>query len=195
MSEENTALEEDLDPEPAMTPEEREVAIEKRMAEAKLARVKRGSPKKRSAPIKKHPPNYPQDSYNIETPGRKMNQPWKPAAILTARKKDGMRSRWCSLNLLEKRLEEGWQPRLRSSGADIRVDAPVARLIDGKPLSSYTIKGNLILCDMPEEMAKSRDEYFKRINDAGLKSQKSEFTQSTTVGGASYSYGDVKIEK
>ena len=196
MSEEQAEyLEEEKEPLPAMTEEERQLAVEKKMEAYKQQR--RRSPaakKKRSAPIKKDPPNTPQDAYNIEVPAeRKMNQPWRPASILTARKKEGMRSRWVRKDLLEKRIEEGWFPRI--SHAKSRIEASESTMIDGKPLSSYVVKRNLILCDMPEEMAKSREAYFKSLADSGLEAQKNEFKNQTNIGGASYAYGDVKTER
>lgn len=194
MSEEIVEMEENKEPLPAMTEEERKLAVEKKMEAYKQARRRSPAPKKkRSSPIKKDPLNCPQDAYNIEVPERKMNQPWRPASILTARKKEGMRSRWVRKDLLEKRIEEGWTPRISNTRS--RIDSPENTMIDGKPLSSYVVKRNLILCDMPEEMAQAREAYYKKLADSGLEAQKNEFKNQTNIGGSSYAYGDVRTER
>lgn len=146
---------------------------------------------KRAAPIKTAPPDYQRDALKPTT--AKATQPWRPASIITATKLDGFRSKWVRKDLLEKRIEEGWEPRLSDSKG--RFESPEKTMVDGVPLSRYVVKRNLVLCDMPEELAQSREAYYKRITDQGLSSQKTQFQQEAAVGGLSYAYGDIKIEK
>jgi hypothetical protein len=48
---------------------------------------------------------------------------------------------------------------------------------------------------MPEEMAVSREDYYKSINDGGLSAQRNQFDSETVAGGKSHSYGDIKVDR
>ena len=149
--------------------------------------------RKRAPQIKTQPSAYDHDVMKTEEQKSNPNEPWRPASILTAFKKAGMRPRWVRKDLLEKRVEEGWQPRMSDSRN--RVESPEKTIVDGIPLGNYVTKRNMVLCDMPEEMARSRESYFKRINDEGLKAQKQQFVSETVAGGESHAYGDIKVER
>lgn len=152
--------------------------------------------KKRAAPIRSKPPDYDRDALSLskEDPEKKApTQPWRPASMLTARKIDGKRSRWVRKDLLEKRIEEGWQPRISNDKS--RVEVKETTIVDGKPLGSYVTKRNMILCDMPEEMAKSREDYYRNLSSGSLKSTVDQLKKDTTVGGSSKAYGKIEINK
>jgi hypothetical protein len=172
--------------------------IRARNAKRRLQRIeaqKALEEKKAQEAIKTAPPATPADAFRVPEVKRKATEPWRPASMLFAKPLPGMRSRWVSKRLIEKRREEGWVPRERDPGDRPRVDAPEATIIDGKPLSSYVTKREMILCDMPEELAQSREEYYRNITAAGLKAQKSDFARQASVGGEDYSYGDIKVER
>jgi len=148
-----------------------------------------GFRKKKAAPIKTAPPDYEREALVSQTLESRATQPWRPASILTATRLAGMRPRWVRKDLLEKRVEEGWQPRLSDTKG--RVEAPEKTMIDGVPLSRFVTKRGMVLCDMPEEMAQSREKYYRDMNDAGLSSRKAELSNQT--GGNAY--GDIQIGK
>jgi hypothetical protein len=150
-------------------------------------------PRRKAAPIKTTPPDYPREALKTEEQKKKSNEPWRPASILTSSKLPGMRPRWVRKDVLEKRIEEGWQPRLSESKS--RVESPEKTIVDGIPLGRYVTKRNLVLCDMPEELAMSREDYFRHMNDTSMKGQKQQYVNETVVGGESRSYGDVQVEK
>jgi hypothetical protein len=177
--------------------ERRRLAVLKRNVKQRQLREAERRANQPASKIKTEPPAYPEDAYAAASPADpakpKPTRPWKPASILTASKIRGMRQRWVRKDLLEKRMEEGWQPRMSFTKG--RIDAPETTIIDGKPLSQYVMKRNLVLCDMPEELAQGREAYYKRMTDGGLKAQENEFVKSTQVGGDSYAYGGIKVER
>jgi hypothetical protein len=99
--------------------------------------------RKRAAPIRTEPPVQAHEILTLSTEEPKATQPWRPASILTAQKNPGMRPRWVRKDLLEKRIEEGWQPRL--SDTKSRVESPEKTIVDGVPLGRYVTKRNLVL--------------------------------------------------
>jgi hypothetical protein len=143
--------------------------------------------KRRTAPIKTTPPDNPREAFSVPEP--KANQPWRPASILTTSRLPGMRPRWVRKDLLEKRIEEGWQPRLSDSKS--RIESPEKTIVDGMPLSRFVVKRNMVLCDIPEDLAQSREKYYRDINDAGLVARKTELANQT--GGQSY--GEITVER
>jgi hypothetical protein len=158
------------------------------------SRIGIGGHRKRAAKIRREPPAYPRDTLISATSDEpRPTQPWRPAPILHSTNIPGMRPRWVRKDLLDKRIAEGWQPRL--SNTNSRLESPDKTIIDGVPLSRYVIKRNMVLCDMPEEMAKSREKYYRDMTDSGLSGTKSEYASQTSIGGQSYGYGDVKVEK
>lgn len=194
MSEEQQAYTpEDDAPETAERIPSKEEIIETRLANSRLKRKPVSRSRKKVAPIKTEPPDYPREQHHIETGKRNMNEPWRPASLLTARKKQGFRSRWVRKDLLEKRIEEGWTPR--QSNIKSRVDSMEQTLIDGRPLSTYVVKRNLVLCDIPEELAASRDAYYKKLASSGLQGVKADFTQNTKIDGEGYGYGKIEVGK
>jgi hypothetical protein len=144
---------------------------------------------RKAAPIKTEPPVYERDALVSQTLEERATQPWRPVSQLFSTKLQGMRPRWVRKDLLEKRIEEGWQPRL--SDTKNRVESPEKTIIDGIPLSKYVMKRGMILCDIPEVLAQSRESYYRRMNDGGLRSQKAELDAGT--GGNTY--GDIVISR
>ena len=100
-------------------------------------------------------------------------EPWSPAAILTHKPRPGFRSKWIRKDLLDKKTLEGWVPR----EADMNEVSPGKTIIDGSQQGKYVTKRNLVLCDMPETKAKSRDAYFKRLTDAATQSATESFKE------------------
>ena len=145
--------------------------------------------KGRAAPIKTAPPAYEREALALspDSQTKRATQPWRPVSQLFSIKIPGMRPRWVRKDLLEKRIEEGWQPRL--SDSKNRLEAPEKTIIDGVPLSKYVMKRGMILCDIPEALAQSREDYYRRLNDGGLRSQNAEFDAGT--GGNAY--GDISV--
>jgi hypothetical protein len=104
------------------------------------------------------------EDLKVEKKKTKVTQPWKPASILQVNMKSkDHRPRWCRKDILDKKKLEGWEP-IKWSDAD----APEKTIIDGSPMSAFVEKRGLILCRMPEEMAKSREKYYKEITDRAL---------------------------
>lgn len=193
MTEEPITIVEESEPEPT-----KEELITQKLEENKRKRKEalkraRAKSRKKAPPIRTEPPAYPQDALRVPEESKKATEPWRPASMLTCKPIPGMRPRWVRKDLLEKRMAEGWQPRISTDKG--RIDAPEKTLVDGKPLSSYVVKRNLVLCDMPEEMAKSREEYYRKLTDSGLEAQKNELERGTAVGGKSYNYGDIEVSR
>ena len=93
----------------------------------------------------------------------KVTQPWKPASILQVdMKSKDHRPRWCRKDILDKKKLEGWE----------------RTIIDGSPMGAFVEKRGLILCRMPEEMAKSREKYYKDMTDRALPGAVNEFKSS-----------------
>lgn len=121
--------------------------------------------------------------------------PWKPAPMLTVRGKDpNYRYRWVRKDLLDKRLEEGWEPIVNTS--DPRVQAPETTIVDGTPMSTYVTKRGLILCRMPEERAVARSKYYRDMTDGSLTTVVDELKEKVGVDpntGKSLSFGNITI--
>jgi len=106
--------------------------------------------------------------------------PWKPAQILDVKPIPGFRLRWVRKDNLEKSKTEGWIP--------IEAKDYLTRtIIDGTPLGTYVTKRNLILCKMPEAMAKGRDAYFAAKSKEVLAETKRKFVDDAGGKGLTYS--------
>lgn len=132
-----------------------------------------------------------------ETKGIKKGKPtWKPASVTDVVDKEaGYRYRWVNKNPdnLYKKEAEGWETvsGLMSDKAKAVDDGKVH---SGHKLTSIYEKHDLLLQRMPEELAKSRDEY---VNDKtqkrtlGLTSHlKKEIREK---GGNAPIHGEIKI--
>ena len=115
----------------------------------------------------------------------KPTQPWRPASHLNVTGKDpNFTYRWIRKDNLDKSLAEGWE--VVTSG---KVQNSEKTAIDGSNIDSTIVKRNLILCRMPIEVKKSRDEYYRRLTDSSMQSEKELLDSS--LGG--YGYGSVKV--
>ena len=122
-------------------------------------------------------------------PNKEETTPWKPASLLNVSNKvAGRRYRWIRKADLERKLLEGWQIVDKNSGAS----GPAPTLADGKGLDSTIQKRELILCWMPEEMAKSRNKYFDSKADDIENAAVDELRESAKETGAE-TYGELKI--
>lgn len=109
-----------------------------------------------------------------QEPQTKKGKPtWKPADKLTVHGTPGFRQRWVvkdSANI-DKKLAEGWA--MASPTAGLRpVHVRPETVQDGEPQTSTTEYRELVLMEMPEELAQARTEYFRektRQQTAGLK--------------------------
>ena len=120
--------------------------------------------------------------------------PWKPASMLSVVGKDpNYRYRWVRKDLLDKRLEEGWEPVVAS--AKSRLEAPESTTVDGTPITTYTIKRGLILCRMPEETALARTAYYKKMSDGALPRVVEKLQEDTNMGDGKgpLAYGNITI--
>jgi len=101
--------------------------------------------------------------------------PWEPAKVLDVAKIPGFRLRWIRKDNLEKSKAEGWIPIEAK-------DYTERTIIDGTQLGTYVTKRNLILCKMPEAMAKGRDAYFAAKSKEALDETKRKFEDSGERG-------------
>jgi len=118
-------------------------------------------------------------------------KPWQPASILVVpdaikAKYSGKRLRWIRKTDLDRKMAEGWEP---VQGQD-KTERTV---IDGAQADSKIIKRELILCNMPEEMAKSRDAYYAEKTNSALESSVDEYKRK--AGGEKETYGSITITK
>lgn len=117
----------------------------------------------------------------------KPNEPWRPASMLEAPKKPGFRRKWVRKDKLAKALMEGW---VKVEGKD-EIEQT---LLDGSQSGSQIIKRNLVLCEMPEEMGKSRDAYFQQQTDELMPASVDKFKEAAKEGsGSPQAYGKVEI--
>jgi len=122
------------------------------------------------------------DTKKTSTPTEEPTEPWKPASILNVDKIAGKRSKWVRKDLLEKRIAEGWTPREAK-------DTTPKTILDGSQQDSYVTKRNLILCDMPEARAKSRDAYYTKLTDGAME-ESTENLKKKTHG---ETYGKIEV--
>ncbi len=137
------------------------------------------------------------ETKELKSEVKKPTQPWKPASYLNVPKelrKPGFRLRWVVKDQLEKKKEEGWTPVVRTGGRANAL-APEKTVIDGTQIDTTVQKRTLILCEMPEETAKAREEFFAKLTEDSVEAMKNKFVEETTVPGhGSRAYGSVKIE-
>lgn len=126
-------------------------------------------------------------------PRKKATTPWKPASILHVDDKDpNYNYKWCRRDTLDKRLAEGWEPVSAKSG----TKAGSMTLIDGTQLNNLICKRNLVLCRIPRERAKAREEYFSRKTESAVEAQLNEYKGVTRVpGSGNMAYGNIKIKQ
>jgi len=128
---------------------------------------------------------------------KKPTQPWKPASYLNvpdALRRPGYRLRWVAKDQLDRKIEEGWIPVTKTKGAS-NIVAPEKTIIDGTQIDTTVQKRTLILCEMPEETAKAREEFFAKLTEDSIDSMKNKLIDETTIPGhGSRAYGSVKIE-
>lgn len=114
---------------------------------------------------------------------KKATTPWKPSPLLECKPIPGYRLRWCRLNTLEKSKAEGWIP--------VEAKDYLERtIIDGSQLGTYVTKRNLLLCKMPEAMAKSRDAYFAAKSKDALAETRRKFEDSGEKGLSYHEFQD-----
>lgn len=124
---------------------------------------------------------------------KKPTTPWKPANIIdvaTKFKKPDFRLHWARTDQIDKKITEGWELVRSERPEDI---SPERAIIDGKSPDGTVRKRNLILMQMPEEMAQARAEYHKNLTEMSVKNKTKQFAQDTTVDGSQTSYGEIKI--
>ncbi len=103
------------------------------------------------------------------------SKPWEPASLLVVKDKDANYTyRWCSKDLLEKRIAEGWEV-VRSVTQKVTEKSPAQTLMDGKSVDSTIQKRNLILCRMPKDMAVQRNEYFRKLDGSRIQQATDDF--------------------
>lgn len=103
----------------------------------------------------------------IETVVKKSpTTPWKPVRPLEAVTRNGYRRRWTRLDMIEKRLLEGWS-LVQGKGADI---SPKYTLMDGTQLTNLVQKRNLVLMEITEEIAQEIDAYYSKQGEINLDS-------------------------
>jgi hypothetical protein len=110
-------------------------------------------------------------------------------------KRKGYRQKWCSKSKYEKRLAEGFTP-VKVRGQNVTKDDGERTILDGKPLDGTKQLRELILMEMPEELAQSRQKYFKELTDNQLRSATNELSNSAkdkSYPGAG-TYGKITIE-
>mgnify|MGYP003524885193 CR=1 FL=1 len=109
----------------------------------------------------------------------KLSKPWQPPKTIECfNKKAGMRYKWCRKDILEKRRAEGWvvTSKLDLGGKEIGV--PHNLSLD----STYQHRG-LILCEMPEEMAESRNAYYQKRAASAQEGIKNQFKKEASKSG------------
>mgnify|MGYP007107482223 FL=1 len=113
---------------------------------------------------------------------------WKPASTLEAPPaREGMRQRWIRTSILGgdeshhvmKRQREGWSPRPAKTVPD---NFPVPTMDHGPFKGCVAIEG-MILCEMPEVTARSRDAYYGTKADDQEQATLSDLNAAEQKGG------------
>lgn len=118
-------------------------------------------------------------------------EPWNPARILEHDQKPGFRLKWVRRDLIDRFKAEGW--KLCSSNDKVADKTP-STIIDGTPIDSSVQKRELVLMEITEALAKSRDAYYKSLTDGALNGSVDEFKRVAQEG-SGRSYGEVTIVK
>jgi len=120
-----------------------------------------------------------------------LKKPWAPANQLNVTNKDArFVQRWCSIDNLEHKIAEGWEVVSRTSDPNIKIAADGALL---KPDNTYR-KGRLILCRMPKEIAKERNDYYRKQSGADMLKDEVEKLNKQLDGNVVGTYGEVKTD-
>ncbi len=129
-------------------------------------------------------------------PKPRVSRPWKPASLLSVKKRPGFRLRWCSESQLPKREAEGWVIVQDGKGGIVRKPFQDKTVLDTSGVTSAVRIRELILMEMPEAMAKSREKYFREL-DAGQKMSAIEkLKKDTRVAGSKSAgaYGTITVQ-
>ena len=124
---------------------------------------------------------------------KKPTEPWRSANIIDVAeeyKRPGFRRHWTRVDQIDKKLGEKWSFVVSKNPDGV---APEKTIIDGKALTGLVKRRELILMEMPEEMALSRDAYHKNLTDMSVKTKTQQFAKDTTIDGRQTSYGEIKI--
>ncbi len=121
-------------------------------------------------------------------PKKEPTTPWKPASLLAGVKpRPGFRGRWTRSDAVEKRKLEGWVI-VEAQGITGKT------ILDATKLGAFTKSRGLVWMEIPEELAKEREAFYKRLTDGAIKSRIEEFSQIADEGSGS-SYGKITIER
>ena len=91
---------------------------------------------------------------------------WRPANLLEApQPREGYVQRWIATSILgqdtptnvAKRMREGWKPRDPKS-----VNEPNFATLDHGKFAGYIGMEGMVLCEMPVEMKKQRDDFYRK---------------------------------
>lgn len=123
----------------------------------------------------------------METKKTESTEPWRPALILKVADKPGFRQKWVRVDLIDRFLAEGWS-KVTDNVKTEKTD------IDGSQLGTTVQKRELVLMEISEARAKSRDAYYNSLTKGALDASVDEFKKVAGEGSGS-SYGDIKIVK
>lgn len=90
-------------------------------------------------------------------PWKQAENPWVPDRF-RVNKRSGFRNKFITPDNLEKRIDEGWKV------ADAK-DYGIHREQDEGQVDGMVRRRGMILVEMPEELAKQRDEFFSNLTD------------------------------
>lgn len=118
---------------------------------------------------------------------KKGSSSWKPAAVTEVKnKEDGWRYRWVNKHPdnMAKKANEGWE--------NAPAVVPEGRIEHGQSLTSTMEKHDVVLQRIPEELAKSRDEYFDDKNERRLAGLTSHLKKDVNKAGGE-AHGEITI--
>jgi hypothetical protein len=124
----------------------------------------------------------------VETERTQITKPWEPARILKIAAKPGWVRKWVREDLVERFELEGW----RLVDNKIEKIKTTGTITDGKPLDSRVRKRELVLMELPEERAKARREYFRKLSSESLIESVEEFKKTAHADGGK-SYGKIEV--
>lgn len=157
-----------------------------------------GSPAQEALPNMKPEPTAPvveaAPKLNKEPkPKPRATTPWKPASLLDLPHKPGFRRRWCSKSLLKKREAEGWVICRDIKAQDFHRPGTI---LDSEDMTSATELRELIAMELPEAMAKSREKYYRDLDQSQRRSSLKKFQKTAAVSGDSQAgaYGTISVQ-
>ena len=112
---------------------------------------------------------------------------WRPSNLLEAPEaRPGMAQRWVATMVLgqetptnvAKRLREGWVPRDPKTVKEIQHFPTIEH---GRFAGHIGIEG-MVLCEMPKEMVKQRNEYYANMTDNLMRSVENDMNRAETPG-------------